>query len=58
MKYCEKSYKCPYGNAFQVKTCAYNENLTNEDACPYLLENWEYIIDELTKERKSGSNAE
>ena len=58
MKHCKRSHKCPYGNAFEKNVCAYDENLNEYDVCPYLLENWDYIIDELAKERKSGNNAE
>ncbi len=58
MKHCERSHNCPYGNAFEKNVCAYDKNLNEDDACPYLLENWDYIIDELIKERKSGNNAE
>lgn len=58
MKHCKRSHKCPYGNAFEKDICAYNANLNEYDVCPYLLENWDYITDELTKERKSGNNAE
>lgn len=50
MKKCKDSYKCPYGNAFQEGYCAYNENLKDYDLCPYLLENWEEIIDKMQKE--------
>lgn len=56
MKTCKYSASCYYGNAFHKNQCAYNENLNEYDVCPYLLENWDYIIDELTKERKSGNN--
>ena len=56
MKHCKRSRKCPYGNVFEKNVCAYDENLNEYDVCPYLLENWDYIIDELTKERKSGNN--
>lgn len=58
MKHCKRSYDCPYGNAFEKGLCAYDENLNEYDACPYLLENWESIIDELIKERKSDNYAE
>lgn len=56
MKHCKKSHKCPYGNAFEKNVCAYDKNLNEYDVCPYLLENWDYIIDELTKERESDNN--
>lgn len=56
MKHCKKSHKCPYGNAFEKNVCAYDENLNEYDVCPYLLENWDYIIDELIKERESDNN--
>ena len=58
MKHCKRSHKCPYGNAFKKNVCAYDENLNEYDVGPCLLENWDYIIDELIKKRKSGNNAE
>ena len=56
MKHCKRSHKCPYGSTFEKNVCAYDENLNEYDVCPYLLENWDCIINELTKERKSGNN--
>lgn len=50
MKHCDKSNKCPYGNAYISNLCAYNENMEEYELCPYIMENWENIIDELTKE--------
>lgn len=55
MKHCNKSHKCPYGNAFEKGFCAYRENMNEYDLCPYLLKNWDYIINELTKERKNNN---
>lgn len=58
MKHCKKSHKCPYGNAFKKNICAYDENLNEYDVCPYLLENWDSIINELIKEKNGDNNAE
>ena len=44
MKHCKRSHKCPYGSAFEKNVCAYDENLNENDACPYLLGNWDSII--------------
>lgn len=57
MKHCERSYKCQYGNAFEKNVCAYRDNLNEYDICPYLFENWDYIIDKLTKEKEGDNNA-
>ena len=56
MKHCNKSHKCPYGNAFEKNVCAYDENLNEYDVCPYLLENWDSIINELIKEKNGDNN--
>lgn len=56
MKHCKKSHKCPYGNAFKKNICAYDENLNEYDVCPYLLENWDSIINELIKEKNGDNN--
>lgn len=58
MKHCKRSHKCPYGNAFEKNVCAYDKNLNEDDACPYLLENWDSIINELIKEKNGDNNAE
>ena len=58
MKHCERSHNCPYGNAFKKNVCAYDENLNEYDECPYLLENWDSIINELIKEKNGDNNAE
>ena len=56
IKHCEKSHECPYGNAFEKDLCAYKKDLHEYDLCPIILKNWDYIIDELTKERKGDNN--
>jgi len=58
MKHCERSHNCPYGNAFEKNVCAYDKNLNEYDECPYLLENWDSIINELIKEKNGDNNAE
>lgn len=56
MKHCKRSYKCPYGSAFEKNVCAYDENLNEQDECPYLLKNWDSIINELIKEKNGDNN--
>ena len=48
--YCIHCKDDPYGNAYISNLCAYNENMEEYELCPYIMKNWENIIDELTKE--------
>jgi len=56
MKHCNKSHKCPYGNAFEEGLCAYKKDLNEYDLCPSLLENWEKIIDDYIKMTEEVNN--
>lgn len=50
MKRCEQAFRCCYGNAYVKDTCAYDENLTDEDPCPRYGENMENFIAKVTGE--------
>lgn len=56
MKHCNRSFQCPYGNVFEKNVCAYDTNLHEYDLCPYFLENWDAIMDEIDKIRKGDDN--
>ena len=47
MKYCINSNNCPWGNAFKHNTCAYSDNLKDNDDCPMMWKNIEFKIDKL-----------
>ena len=59
MKHCNNSNNCEYGHAFRKNVCGYDENLNDCDFCPYLLENWDFIVDRMFKEEieRGGDNA-
>ncbi len=54
MKHCNKSSQCPYGNVFEKNVCAYDTDLHEYDLCPYLLENWERIIEIIISKKKGN----
>lgn len=56
MKHCNKSSQCPYENAFEKNICAYDANLHEYDLCPYLLENWDVIIDKINEIKKDDDS--
>lgn len=58
MKHCNRSSQCPYGNAFEKDLCAYHENMHEYDLCPYLLKNWDYIINKVIEKRGDDNNVE
>jgi hypothetical protein len=47
MKYCQNSYKCPWGSATDPGTCAYSADIDENDECPMVWQDIEYNMDRL-----------